>query len=66
MFYYRYGLVRIGANMTEQYGFTPHRWFSAFFGSAIRECESCGKREAYWDDEEYPIDPCPGDAVDAS
>lgn len=35
--------------------YVPHDWQ---YGGAIRTCSRCGEREAYWDDEEYPDDPC--------
>lgn len=34
-----------------------HTWE---YHGAIRECSECKLRETYWDDEEYPVDPCPG------
>lgn len=41
--------------------FPPHAWQ---YDGVIRKCSTCGERETYWDDEEYPIDPCRA-AVDA-
>jgi hypothetical protein len=38
-----------------EYGFTAHTWS---VGREIRTCSKCGTREAYWDDVEYPINPC--------
>lgn len=29
------------------------------YGSEIRRCSKCKVKEAYWDDEAYPNDPCP-------
>lgn len=37
---------------------TKHAWE---YRGQIRECPVCRLREAYWDDEAYPVDPCPGD-----
>lgn len=44
----------VNANAAE-FGFTPHVWT---VGRGIRTCDTCGTREAYWDDDEYPINPC--------
>jgi hypothetical protein len=35
-----------------------HEWS---YSGQIRWCWVCGDKETYWDDEEYPIDPCYGD-----
>lgn len=32
--------------------------------NAIRVCDRCGAREAYWDDEEYGIESCHGEETD--
>lgn len=44
-----------------EHGYAPHNFHYPRngFGHAVRTCRECGYREAYWDDEEYPIDPCP-------
>ena len=39
------------------FGFTPHQYT---YGQETRTCSRCGDREAYWDDEDYPINPCFG------
>lgn len=45
---------------------TLHDWY---YGpdrmNAIRQCTRCGEREAYWDDEEYPPEPCSDATFDA-
>jgi hypothetical protein len=42
----------------DQYGndYPQHAWT---YHGQIRECSHCDEREAYWDDEEYPFNPCP-------
>lgn len=40
-----------------EHGFTPH---SFAYGRETRTCNVCGMREAHWDDEENPINPCEG------
>lgn len=37
--------------------YQPHEWFAAP-NAEIRHCSRCGAREAYWDDYDYPYDPC--------
>lgn len=34
-----------------------HDWY-VHPGHQIRSCWQCGAKEAYWDDEDYPINPC--------
>lgn len=42
-----------------EYGYNPHDFDYGDGLAAIRKCWACNKREAAWDDESYPIDPCP-------
>lgn len=46
-------LAEMGFEVPKDY--MPHDW--NYYGS-IRECSICHEREAYWDDEEYPFNPC--------
>lgn len=48
-------LAEMGFEVPKDY--MPHDW--NYYG-AIRECSMCYEREAYWDDEEYPFNPCDG------
>lgn len=44
---------------------TEHDWDYGRDGrAAIRQCRQCGEREAYWDDDEYPDNPCRGRTFD--
>lgn len=36
-----------------------HQWDYGSPGTAIRVCSACKERETYWDDDEYPNNPCP-------
>lgn len=43
-----------------------HAWNYGRGGmAAIRQCDRCGEREAYWDDDEYESEPCPAVEFDA-
>lgn len=46
-------LAEMGFEVPEDY--RPHSWS---YSGAIRQCSNCRSKEAYWDDEEYPFDPC--------
>lgn len=46
-----------------EFGFTPHEWDYGDGFAAIRQCRICKERETAWDDEDYPINPCPGVTV---
>lgn len=44
---------------------TEHDWDYGRDGrAAIRQCQQCGERETYWDDDEYPYNPCRGRTFD--
>ena len=45
----------------QEFGFNPHKWV---YGYESRRCVKCGARETYWDDSEYPINPCDADEND--
>lgn len=38
-----------------EWEFRPHVFT---YSRETRTCAACGIREAYWDDDEYPINPC--------